>query len=324
MIKVGLIGIGGIGSLHFECYNKIENAQVVAVADVRVDMAKEKLGEEHSHINVYSSMEELLANEEVDMVDICTPTYLHADMSIKALESGVHVMCEKPMALNCKDTERMIEASKKTDKIFMIGHVVRFMKPYVYLKSVIDSGELGKVLSLDMKRLSQTPDWSWEDWMRDSEKSGGTLTDLSIHDLDFVQYVFGKPKKVSSVYHKLKNNSDFVVSELMYDGMIATVSGAWFTTPEFPFRSEYLAIFEKGYVESGKGKIVKNGEEVNLSAEAVSKSGINISGIGGHQSEIQYFVNCVENGTKPEIVTVESAHDTIGLVERLLENCTEV
>jgi len=324
MIKVGLIGYGGIGSVHYDAYKTKENAEIVAVSDVRTDLAKEKLGDDIKNVNVYSSMEELLANEEVDMVDICTPTYMHADMSVKALESGVHVMCEKPMALNSADTQRMVDAANKTGKIFMIGHVVRFMKPYVYLKSVVDSGELGKPLQLEFKRLSHIPEWSWEDWMRDREKSGGSLVDLSIHDLDYVQYVFGKPKKVSSTYHKLKGNSDFLVSELVYDGMVATVSGAFYNAPDFPFKAEYLAVFENGYVELSKGKVYKNGEEINLSEAATKASGINLPDVGGHEAEIHYFVDCVANGVKPEIITPEEAQDTIKLVEALLENCTEI
>lgn len=324
MIKVGLVGFGGIGSVHFDSYKNIANAQVVAVADVRTDLAKEKLGENEENIRIYSSMEDLLANEEVDMVDICTPTYMHADMSVSALKSGVNVMCEKPMALSSKDTQRMVDAAEGTDKIFMIGHVVRFMKPYMYLKCVVDSGELGKPLQLEFKRLSHIPEWSWEDWMRDRSKSGGSLVDLSIHDLDYVQYVFGKPQKVSSVYRKLKDNSDFLVSELIYDGMVATVSGAFYTTPGFPFKAEYLAVFENGYVEYRGGKIVKNGEEINLKESDSKASGINLPDIGGHQYEIQYFVDCVEKGIKPDVVTPEDAQDTIKLIERLLDNCTEI
>lgn len=324
MIKVGLVGIGGIGALHFNCYKNIKNAEVVAVADVRVDMAKEKLAE-YPDINIYSSLEELLESEEVDMVDICTPTYMHADMSVYALNHGVNVMCEKPMALNSVDAKKMTDAAKLSGKTFMIGHVVRFMKPYMFLKSVVDSGELGKPLQLEFKRLSHIPEWSWEDWMRDRSKSGCSLLDLSIHDLDFVQYVFGKPEKVSCTYRKLKNNSDFVTSQLIYDGMFATVTGAFYTTPDFPFAANFLAVFENGYVSLQAGKLVKNGEEIDLkNPSATSKTGINLPDAGGHQYEIQYFVDCVEKGIKPKIVTPEDACDTIELIERLLQNCTEV
>ena len=324
MIKVGLIGIGGIGTVHFNSYKNISNAEVVAVADIRVDMAKEKL-KDYPNIHIYSSLEALLANENVDMVDICTPTYMHADMSVYALEHRVHVICEKPMAMTSADANRMAEAANRSGKLFMIAHVIRFMLPYIYLKQTVDSAELGKPLQLEFKRLSHIPEWSWENWMRDRKKSGGSLLDLSIHDLDFVQYVFGKPIKVSSVYRKLQNNSDFVVSELIYDGMITTVTGAFYTTPNFPFLPSYFAVFEGGYLSYKGGKLLKNGEEIDLNdASVLSDTNINISNVAGHQREIQYFVDCIEKGNTPEIVTPESACDTIVLIERLLNNCTEV
>lgn len=168
MIKVALIGIGGMGGCHFNCYKDIENAEVIAVCDVRTDMAKEKVNNESIHI--YSSYDELLENENPDYVDICTPSYMHREMSIKALEKGINVLCEKPMSLTTADTEAILSAVKKSGKIFMTAHVVRFMKAYMYLKNVIDSKELGDLLRLDMKRISSIPVWSWEDWMRNLDK----------------------------------------------------------------------------------------------------------------------------------------------------------
>ena len=228
MIKVALIGIGGMGKVHFDAYKAIEKAELVAVCDIREEMAKEKVDVEG--VKIYTSFDELLENETVDMVDICTPSYMHADMAVKALEKGINVLCEKPMSVSSRDTARIMDAANKSGKLFMTAHVVRFMVPYMYLKSIIDSGELGKPVHIDMNRLSEIPVWSWENWMLDLEKSGGTPIDLSIHDLDFCQYVFGQPEKVSGVYHKLKNRNDYITSQLCYDGFSVAVTGAWFAT----------------------------------------------------------------------------------------------
>ena len=153
MIKVGLIGIGGMGGNHFECYKNIENAEVVAVADVREAMASEKIS--GTSTKLYKSIDELLEKEDLDMVDICTPSYMHREMSIKCLGRGLNVLCEKPMSLNSDDTAEIIRAAEKSGKIFMTAHVVRFMKPYVYLKNVIESNKLGRLLRLDLKRISE-------------------------------------------------------------------------------------------------------------------------------------------------------------------------
>ncbi len=318
MMKIALIGIGGMGGVHFNCYKNIKDAEIVAVCDVRTDMAKEKVNDEKIHI--YESYDELLKNENPDIIDICTPSYLHREMSIKALEKGINVLCEKPMSLTSNDTAEILKAVKKSGKLFMTAHVVRFMTPYMYLKNVIDSNELGKLLRLDMKRISEIPLWSWEDWMRDISKSGGTPIDLSIHDIDFIQYTLGEPKEVRGIYHKLKNNNDFIVSEFIYDDCVVTAEGGWYNY-KIPFNASFSAVFENGSMNFADGIMVKNGEKVELDIKDMSDdTGINISGVDGYGGEIEYFISCVKNGTMPKIVTPESSQASVKLVERILNN----
>ncbi|MBS6832580.1 MAG: Gfo/Idh/MocA family oxidoreductase [Clostridiales bacterium] len=295
MIKVGLIGIGGMGGNHFECYKNIENAEVVAVADVREAMASEKIS--GTSTKLYKSIDELLEKEDLDMVDICTPSYMHREMSIKCLGRGLNVLCEKPMSLNSDDTAEIIKAAEKSGKIFMTAHVVRFMKPYVYLKNVIESNKLGRLLRLDLKRISEIPYWSWENWMLDTEKSGGTPIDLSIHDIDFVQYVLGMPKEVGAVYRKLNNNNDFIVSELVYD--------------------------QDGIVEYKNEKLYNCGAEIKIDKpESGKDTGINISSDNAYEAEIRYFISCIENSESPKLVTPDSSHNSIKLIERILNSAT--
>lgn len=324
MLKVGLVGIGGMGGVHFNAYRSIQNAEVVAVADVRVDMAKEKT--EGTGARVYSSLDELLKNERVDMIDICTPSYLHMQMAERALLSGCHVLTEKPMSISSGDTERVIKLAKESGRAFMTAHVVRFMKPYIYLRSVIESGELGKPVHFDMKRISQIPMWSYEDWMRDVTKSGGTPLDLSIHDIDFIYSVFGEPKQVGGIYHQLDGNNDYIVSNLVYDGFSTTITGAWFNA-DLPFDASYYAVFENGTVKLAGGKVYKNEVEVDLDAtdeDVNAATGINIKGTDGYASEIEYFVSCILSGEAPTRVLPESSQGSVRLVERILQNAVRV
>ncbi len=324
MLKVGLIGIGGMGGVHFNAYKGIADAEVVAVADVRVEMAKKKT--EGSGARVYSSLDELLKNEKVDMIDICTPSYLHLEMAETALLAGCHVLTEKPMSTSSEDTERVIKIAKESGKAFMTAHVVRFMKPYMYLRSVIESGVLGKPVHFDMKRISQIPLWSYEDWMRDLSKSGGTPIDLSIHDLDFIYSVFGEPKSVNGIYQKLSENNDYIVSNLVYDGFSVTATGAWYNA-EIPFDAGYYAVFERGTVKLDGGKVYKNGAEVDLEStdeDVNGETGINIKGTDGYADEIEYFVYCVKSGASPDKVTPESSRGSVRLVERILENVVRI
>lgn len=318
MIRVGLVGIGAMGNVHYKAYKNVSDAKVIAVADVRTEMAKEKIGDDD--VKLYTSMEEMMASEELDMIDICLPSYMHAEASIKALGMGYHVLCEKPMSISSKETKGMIEAAKKSGKKFMIAHVVRFMKPYEYLKSIVDSGELGKLVHIDMRRGSTIPSNSWENWMQDLKKSGGTPIDLSIHDIDFVQYVFGEPKEVWGTYRQLNNKSDCVVSNFTYDDFDITMTAGWYKCTK-PFKAEYLAIFEEGYIESIGDDLLKNGEPVAVETEqAGDDKDLYIITDSGYENEIRYFVNCIINDTNPDKVTPESSEASVKLVERILEN----
>ena len=323
MFKIALIGIGGMGNVHFNAYRRMKNAEVIAVADVRVDMAKEKTA--GTNAKIYASLDELLKNEKPDVVDICTPSYMHTEMAIKALNAGCHVLSEKPMSVSSADTARVIETAKKVGKHFMTAHVVRFMAPYVYLANIIKSGELGKPVHFDMTRISAVPRWSWEDWMRDVKKSGGTPIDLSIHDLDFIYSVFGEPKAVNGIYQKLDEGNDYITSNLVYDGFSVTVMGGWYNA-DIPFNASYRAIFQNGYIDFAGGVLTKGGEVVDLGVkeESVSETEINIPRADGYADEIEYFLDCIEKDIPNDKVTPESSEGIVKLIERILASTISV
>lgn len=314
-VRVGLIGIGGMGGCHFYNYEKIPNAEIVAVCDVRENVAKEKVGDRN--IKIYTDYNKMIKNEDLDMIDICTPSFLHADMAIKLLKKGYHVLCEKPMTLNTRDAKRVAVVANDSEKNFMVAHVVRFMAPYAYLRNVIETKELGRLIRLEMKRISSIPLWSWEDWMRDEKLSGGVVTDLSIHDFDFVQSIMGMPDKIEAYRYQMTNNNDTVVTNMIYDGdILVTCEGTWYNTG-IPFDASFIAVFQNGYVELNKGKLIKNGEEVKLEdAKAEDKDlGINVGNNDGYLVEMQYFVNCIQEGKKPSFVTPDSSASSVVLAD---------
>ena len=330
MIRVGLVGLGGISKVHLDAYRELDTVKLVAAADVagegasRYDIACE-LG-----AKIYKDVDEMLAAEEIDMLDICTPTPLHSVMVEKALKAGIHVLSEKPMCRTSDECERMIELSKEGNALYMVAHVVRFMKPYAYLRSLVESGELGKPVHFMFRRLSPVPRWSYEDWMLDLSQSGGSPLDLSIHDLDYIYSVFGEPRAVTGSYRAYQGKegyaaNDYISSELIYDGFSVNVLGAFYDA-EFPFTADYLAIFERGRVELKGGKVYKCGEEINLddAADAGKDSGINISGSSAYTDEIAYFASCITEGKRPEFVSPESSLGSVKLVERILDSVIRI
>lgn len=315
MIKVAVLGVGGMGGLHFNIYDKSEEIQLVAVCDIREDLLKEKVGDKD--IAIYTDFDEMLKKEKVDIIDISTPSFLHAEQSVKALNAGFNVICEKPMTLDFKSAKKVLSAAKKSGKLFMVAQVVRFMNNYRYLKGVIESNKMGKLLRLDMKRISSAPLWSEGNWMLNEEKSGLTPFDLTIHDVDFMQYVFGEPKDVQCAYHKLKDNNDYVIANHIYDGFVVSTEAAWYNA-KIPFSASYDAFFENGRLSLTSDGLFENGEKVDLeNAEKIKETGINLSNVDGYAFELHYFADCVKNGKKPEMALPETSAASVALIERM-------
>lgn len=321
-MKVVICGVGGMGSVHFNIYKKMQGIDFAAACDVREDILREKI--EGMAINLYSDFEKMLECEKPDIVDICTPTYLHAEQSIKALESGAHVLCEKPMALNEKECAAVLAAVKKTGKFFMAAHVVRFMNAYIYLRNTIESGKYGKLLRLNMRRISGIPRWSWEDWMQDKSKSGHVVMDMMIHDLDFIQSVFGQPKDIQGVYYDLKDMTNYASLNYLYDGFSVSAETGWYN-PDVPFSAEYFALFENGFLDYKDGGLSDCGKTIDFAnQEKVGETGINISNADGYDGEITYFIDCVKNGVAPTAVTPESSALSVKLANDAVERLTTI
>ena len=318
-VRVGLVGIGGMGYNHYCCHKNLETSDVVAVCDVRTDMAKEKTG---GAVKIYSDLNEMLEKESLDMVDICTPTYLHAEMAKKCLEKGLHVLCEKPMTLDEKEADKLLAAVKRTDRNFMVAHVVRFMKPYAYLRKAIKSGENGKLLRLEMHRNSSVPLTSWQNWFLDESLSGGVVTDLSIHDLDFVSHVLGKPDEVSAFWRQLKDNSSYSAASMLYGDTLVSCEASWYKV-KINFRAEFLAVFENAFIDFKDNKLYKNNEEVDLSGFSLfDELGVSVKGDNPYKDEIEYFIDCILKGRKPVFVSPESSASTIWLTDLVKMSAT--
>ena len=324
MLKAGLIGLGCMGPGHYFPYRGMSDVELVAVCDERYDLIKEKLTNFQSDSPLYADMEEMIKECRPDFIDIVTPTYTHADLAIKAMEMGCDVLCEKPMALSAEDCGRMIEASERTGKRLMVAHVVRFMAPYMYLKSVIDSGKFGKLLRLSMRRISAIPRWSRDNWMMDFDKSGGVILDLSIHDIDFARYLFGDPKEFSSVYYTQKDETEYSSVDMIYDGFSVSCEGGWYKA-YIPFTCGYTAIFEGGMVTASGDDVFENGNKIELSPDMPELSiGTPCDTLDGYAREIRYFVSKLESGEPFDAVTTDSSAGTVALCRKIIGEARKI
>ena len=192
MLKVGLIGCGFMGAMHANCYKNITGVEVVAFADIRREKA-EALAKGTDAV-LYSDGKELIENAKVDIIDICLPTFLHAEYAMLAMDKVSYVFVEKPVALTLEQGKQMLEKSRATGCQVQVGQVIRFWDEYVALRGIIESGVYGRGSHANVRRISPRPDWGWEDWLLDYKRSGGAGQDLHIHDVDYVLSVFGEPK----------------------------------------------------------------------------------------------------------------------------------
>ena len=176
MLRVGIVGFGFMGKMHLRCYRGIDGVTVAAVCDADESRLKDTKGAagniegaqtppDLAGVNLYTDFDRMLTEEKLDAVSITLPTSMHRDFTVKALDAGVNVLCEKPMAVDIPQCEDMIAAARKSGRILQIGHCIRFWPEYAKTKKIVEAGEYGKIWAASFRRLSALPKWSWNNWL---------------------------------------------------------------------------------------------------------------------------------------------------------------
>ena len=161
--------------------------------------------------------------------------------------------------------------------------------------------------------------------MRNEKRSGGVATDLSIHDIDFVQSVLGEPDDIQAYRYNMKNNNDTVVTNMTYGDTLVSCEGTWYNTG-IPFHATFLAVFQNGSLELN-GKLYRDGKEVEFAKEAAPQDvdlGINVGNDDGYLKEMQYFVNCIIENRKPAFVTPESSAKSVEIIDRIKKKAVKL
>ena len=323
MLKVGLVGIGFMGRGHLDQYLRLmkEGAPVklVAICDVdgnkfnnifvpgNIDVGTGTY--DFSQFHCYTDFDEMIANEELDFVDMPLPTYLHSYYAIKALNAGLHVFCEKPMARTPEQCQLMIDAANAAGKKLMIGQCLRFWPAYETLKQYVDSGEFGKPVYAQFYRGSTTPAWSFQGWMRDEHRSGGCLLDQHVHDVDMINWLFGTPEAVSTMGCRNLPGTGFDAVSTHYRypaGFVCTALDDWSQNGDgVSFSMTYRVNFEKGTIifDGSRCTVHPVGGEMFVAD--------NKNGDDGYYREICYFIDCLINDKPIETAAPVSTMNTI-------------
>ncbi|MEP4079285.1 Gfo/Idh/MocA family protein [Haloferula sp.] len=311
-MRVGIIGMGFMGGVHLRNWQKQSGADVAAVCNTSAIQAKQgnidSGGEELdlAGVAIYTEISEMLASENLDAVSITLPTHLHKATSIQCLEAGVHVLCEKPMALSLEDCDEMIASAKAANKELMIAHCIRFWPQYAWLKNACDQGEYGAVLAANFSRLTYPPGWDKGGWFSDQSKSGGIALDLHIHDLDFIQYLLGTPEKVES--HSIPFDSGVighVETRLQYgDSQSISAVASWMMPESFGFQMAFQVILEKAAIQFDDESLkVFPAEGDPFRPETPDED--------GYLGQITYFSQLIAGGERNPSMTPEQARESV-------------
>ncbi len=314
MLKIGLVGVGGISGAHIPAWEAMEDVELVALCDVRPERM-----EKYADKRQYVDFDEMLAKEQLDILDICLPTYLHADFAIKAMEKGIHVICEKPISLKKEDVDRVYAVAHKMNVQFMVAQVVRFWPEYELIKELYDTGKYGKLLAGYMSRLGSIPKWSWDNWMKDENRSGLVPFDLHIHDIDYMVYAFGQPENTFSRRVK-RPEQDYISVTYDFKGFSVTAESSWYAG-EYPFGSGYRFQFEKALVTYQKGSCIiyhADGKVEDLTNVPQGDTGsINLPKSNAYANELRYFTDCVKENRFPDKVKLEELSTVIDILKNL-------
>lgn len=331
MIRVGVIGLGMMGLTHLDVYAGVAGAKVVAIADAdparRTGKAQAKGNVEGqaqgtfdvTSVRGYADGMELVRDAEVDLVDICLPTPLHARFAIAALEAGKHVLVEKPLARTSADARAIAEAyekaaAKRPGLVAMPAMCMRFWPGWTWLKAAVDEKTYGKVLSAHFRRVASHPPGPF---YANAEASGAAALDLHIHDADFVRFLFGAPRAVRSAgYSKVTSGIDHIVTRYEYDDVpLVVAEGSWAMADGFPFRMQYAVNFERATAVYDLAAtplltLYRDGKAEPVPVDAVM----------GYKLEIEYALRCIAEGRRPETVTLADAAEAVRLVEAEVES----
>lgn len=331
MLRIGIIGLGFMGYTHYTGAQKLKGAKVTAIA---TRSEKKRQGDwtmiqgnfgprggkvDLSKVKTYAEHAQLLADPDIDLVDICLPTDQHEEVVMQSIAAGKATLVEKPISVDLKAADRMVAAAKKKGVPLMVAHVLPFMPEFKFAADTIASGKYGKLRAAHFRRVIAPPDWSSD--MSDFRKLGGWGIDLHIHDNHFIGLACGVPSKVFSTGIEQDGLVNHVHSQYLYDQnpdvAVSCVSGG-IAAPGLQFGHGYEIYLEKATLLYNFNTL--GGEPVlNQPLTLIDGKGkvTNPTLKGGTEwcaaftAELQMAVDGLKKGQVPTLLSGELARDAL-------------
>jgi len=309
-----------MGATHLAAFSKIPGVEVTGICTQSEGSLAERLSQaggnldrpamkfDFSEVRHWTHWRELVLDPELDAVDICLPTDLHAAVTIAALTAGKHVLCEKPMALTTAECDRMLATAEEQKRLLMIGHVLRFWPEYQVLSELVSARHYGAILSARFVRTCGLPDWSR--WLPVEARSGGAVIDLLIHDVDQTLKLFGMPERIAAMPLP---EADAITATLNYNhGLAVQIEGGWLL-PGAPFSMGFQVKSERALLELVPEGLFLNDEGGRRQMQSPKGD--------AYEAEVAYFVDCCCTGNKPELCPPQQSADAVKLALLLKESC---
>lgn len=330
-VRAGVIGFGFMGDRHARAYGAAGRdglpVRLAAIADSDADRRAARPGGsseaggggrgniaagdaspafDRATTRIFASSDALIDSGEVDVVSICTPTDTHIALATRAIEAGLHVLIEKPVALEPAPVRELARLARAKGVVAMPAMCMRFWPGWSWLAEAAGDGRYGRITSARFERTGAAPGWSRAFYL-DERRSGGAIFDLHIHDADFIAHLFGMPRAVRSV----GSRSHVTTSYLYGDGGPAHVvaEGGWLNAPTVPFRMRYIVEFERGVADFDLSR-----DPVLVLHGATGAEAIDLGPRTGYDEEVRSLVRAIAAGVSEPPVTLDEAADVIDLV----------
>ena len=324
-LKVGVIGLGSMGSTHLDIYSQISEVEVVAVADPkknRLDGSSKAEGNISGQAQgsvvgfeakKYLDGMDLIDDPDIELVDICVGTNLHFVFVEAALAKGKHVLVEKPLARTYDEAKKIVELALNSSTNIMSAMCLRYWPAWVWLKKVIDNKQYGRCLSLTCKRQTSHPPGTF---YSNDDECGGALLDLHVHDTDFINYCFGMPRAVFSQGYKGPSGGiDHVATHYFYDqsqnAPLVTAEGTWTMQEGYGFNMSYTANFEKATA----CYLLDDEETLRLFRSGYEPELIKLDEGMGYEFEIRSFVDDILSNKRININLLKQAAESVAIIE---------
>ncbi len=331
MVRIGIVGIGFMGRIHFLASQRLIGAKVTAICSrdaakragdwrsTRGNFGPEPGQVDLAGVKTYAGVSELLADPDVDLIDICTVTDQHTPIALAAFKAGKHVLVEKAIALSPQDADAMVAAAKNAGKLLMVAHVLPFFPEFKYAAEVIRSGQYGKVVAAHFKRVIAKPDWSAD--IGDAAKTGGPAVDLHIHDTHFIGLVCGVSKHVFSVGTVEGDAVTYLTTSYLYGpgGPAVTCSSGAVSMSGRPFVHGYEIFLERATLvyDSGGVPLTLLTNDGKSGQPALPGGG---DALSAFTDELQAVVTGVTVGKEPALLSGQLARDALVLCHREIES----